>query len=126
MKNRPKLRQITFNGESYRWAYYYDDKDLNNYPFSYYLFVPEHNDKLKIRVYFKRYVPNMDLDICTEEGTVCLFKGERTVLNLCRPFFARQVIEYVFSHCCNKTDTGEIEIRDGDTILEKLGYTEFE
>ena len=28
MKNRSKLRQITFNGESYLWAYHYDDNDF--------------------------------------------------------------------------------------------------
>lgn len=117
---------MTFNGESYLWAYHYDDNDLKNYPYSYYLFVPEDNEKLKVRVYFKRYAPNMNIDAYSEEGTICLYKGERIILNLCRPFFARQFIEYVFSYCCNKTDTGEVEIRDGDAILEKLGYTEFD
>ena len=126
MKNRVKLRQMTFNGDSYMWAYHYDDHDFKNYPYSYYLFVPKNNEKLKVRVYFTRYAPNMDLDAYSEEGSICLYKGERIILNLCRPFFAKQLIEYVFSNCCNKTDVGEIEIKDGDAILEKLGYTEFD
>ena len=124
MKNRAKLRQMTFNGESYLWAYYYDDMDFDNYPYSYYLFVPKDNDKLKVRVYFARYAPNLNMDAYSEEGSICLYKGERIILNLCRPFFARQVIEHVFLNCCNKTDIGEIEIRNGDAILERLGYTE--
>lgn len=129
MKTRSRLREITFNGETYLWAYHYDDKDFNNYPFSYYLFVPKDNNKLKVRVYFTRYAPNMNIDIYSEEGkkgTICLYKGEKTILNLCRPFFARQIIEYVFRYRCNRSDTGEIEIKDGDTILEMLGYTEFD
>ena len=48
MKNRKKLRQMTFNGELYLWAYHYDDRDFDNYPYSYYLFVPKENNKLKI------------------------------------------------------------------------------
>lgn len=46
-------------------------------------------------------------------------------MNLCRPFFAAQVIRYVFEHCCQDTDTGEVEIRDGEAVLESLGYTDF-
>ncbi len=125
MKNRVTLRHMSFNGESYLWAYHYDKNDFINYPYSYYLFVPKSNEKLKVRVYFKRYAPNMNLNIYSENGTVCLYNGSKIILNLCRPFFARQVIEYVFSYCCNKTDVGEIEIQDGDAILEKLGYTDF-
>ena len=125
MKNRKKLRQMTFNGELYLWAYHYDDRDFDNYPYSYYLFVPKENNKLKVRVYFKRYAPDMAIDIYSEAGTICLYKGERIVLNLCRPFFARQVIEYVFQNCCNNTDTGEVEIKDGDLILNRLGFKEF-
>ena len=47
------------------------------------------------------------------------------MMNLCRPFFAAQVIKYVFAHCCQDTDVGEVEIRDGEAILEKLGYSDF-
>ena len=125
MKNRKKLREMTFDGETYLWAYHYDDMDFSNYPYSYYLFVPKDNKKLKVRVYFVKYAPNMNLDIYREEGTSCLYKGEKVVLNLCRPFFARQMIEYVFEYCCKRDDTGEIDIKDGDMILEKMGYTEF-
>ena len=126
MKNREKLRKMTFHGETYLWAYYYDDMDFKNYPYSYYLFSPEDNAKLKVRVYFTRYAPNMNIDAYSEEGTVCMYRGKKMVLNLCQPVFAQQVIEYVFSQCCKKTDTGEIEIRDGDAILEKIGYSEFD
>lgn len=99
MKNRAKLRQMTFNGNSYLWTYHYDENDLKNYPYSYYLFVPKSNERLKVRVYFTRYAPNMNIDAYSEEGTICLYKGERIILNLCRFFFARQLIEYVFSNC---------------------------
>lgn len=126
MKNRSKLKEMTFDGETYLWAYHYDASDLKNYPYSYYLFVPKDNEKLRVRVYFTRYAPNMDIDAYSEEGTVCLYKGEQVILNLCRPFYARQVIEYVFSHCCCKTDKGETELRNGDHILEELGYTDFD
>ena len=122
MKNRSKLRQITFNGESYLWAYHYDDNDFSNYPYSYYLFVPKENSRLTVRVYFTRYAPNMNIDAYSDEGTVCLYNGKSIVLNLCRPFFARKVIEYVFTHCCNQSDSGEVEIKNGDAILEKLGF----
>ena len=125
MKNRNKLRTMTFNGETYLWAYHYDDNDFSNYPYSYYLFVPKDNNKLKVRVYFTRYAPNMDIDAYSEEGSICLYKGERIILNLCRPFFARQILEYVFEYRCNKSYIGEIDIKDGDTILETLGYTGF-
>ena len=109
MKNRVTLRQMSFNGESYLWAYHYDKNDFINYPYSYYLFVPKSNEKLKVRVYFKRYAPNMNLNIYSENGTVCMYNGSKIIL----------------SYCCNKTDVGEIEIQDGDAILEKLGYTDF-
>lgn len=46
-------------------------------------------------------------------------------MNLCRPFFAAQMIKYVFGHCCQETDTGEVEVRNGEAILENLGYSEF-
>ena len=87
MKNRDKLRTMTFNGETYLWAYYFDDKDFSNYPYSYYLFVPKDNNKLKVRVYFTRYAPNMDIDAYSREGSICIYKGEEIILNLCRPFF---------------------------------------
>ena len=126
MKNRVKLREMTYDGETYLWAYYYDDMDFSNYPYSYYLFIPKDNEKLKVKVFFTRYAPNMKMDIYSEEGTKCLYHGEKIVINLWRPFFARQVIEYVFSHCCKKTDIGDIEIKYGDTILENIGYSEFD
>ena len=125
MKNRDKLRIITFNGETYYWAYYYDDMDFKKYPYSYYLFIPKANNKLKVRVYFTRYAPNMKLNIYTEDGTMCMFRGEKTILNLNQPYFARQVIEYIFNHCCKTSDIGEISINDGDGILEKIGYSDF-
>ena len=117
---------MTFGGVTYLWSYHFDANDFGNYPFSYYLFVPKDNPSLKVRVYFTRYAPNMNIDAYSEEGSICLYNGERTVLDLCRPSAARQVIEYVFSHCCDKTDKGEIEIRDGDAVLEKLGYSDFD
>ena len=46
-------------------------------------------------------------------------------MNLCRPFFAAQGIRYVFAHCCQDTDRGEVEIRDGEAVLESLGYSDF-
>ena len=30
-----------------------------------------------------------------------------------------------FENCCEETDTGELEIRDGEAILESLGYSDF-
>ncbi|MDE7324291.1 MAG: hypothetical protein K2N73_16580 [Lachnospiraceae bacterium] len=122
---RGKLRHIFVDGRAYRWNYFYDDMDFANYPYSYYLFVPEENQRLKVRVYFTQYTPQMNLDIYTSEGTVCQYQGEQIVMNLCRPMFAAQVIKYVFENCCKETDVGEVEIRDGEAILESLGYAEF-
>lgn len=125
MKNRVKLRMMMFNEEKWLWSYNYNDMDFINYPHSYYLFVPDDNRKLKVRVFFTRYAPNMNLDAYLDEGTICFHNGKRVVLNLCRPFFARQIIEYVFNNLCSRTDIGEINIKDGDSILENLGYTDF-
>lgn len=125
MKNRVKLRTIDVNGEKYLWSYNFDDSDYVNYPYSYYLFVPKDNNKLKVRVYFTQYAPNMDLGCYLYDGTPCFYKGEKVILNLCRPLFARQMIEYVFNHCCDKSDNGEINITDGDSILTEMGYEEF-
>ena len=148
MKNRKKLRHITlttfskpqttalFPGEQaaatparekkkYLWNYYYDDMDLTNYPYSYYLFVPKHNRRLKVRVYFTKYAPQMKLDAYLTKGTLCLYKGRQVELNLCRPYYAGQMIEYVFRNCCQDTDVGELNIMDGDAILERLGYSDF-
>ncbi len=122
---RGKLRHIVVDGKVFRWNYFYDDMDFVNYPYSYYLFVPQENQRLKVRVYFTKYEPQMNLDVYACEGTVCQYQGEQTVMNLCRPFFAAQVIRYVFEHCCQDTDTGEVEIRDGEAVLESLGYTDF-
>lgn len=125
MKNRKKLRYIVVKEKGYLWNYYYDNMDFANYPYSYYLFVPEENQRLKVRVYFTRYAPNMNIDVYTAEGTPCLYKGEPCVLNLCRPYFAGQMIEYVFANRCHASDLGELEIRDGDAILEAMWYTDF-
>lgn len=125
MKNRNKLRTINIDGARYLWSYNFDDMDFINYPYSYYLFVPENNKKLKIRVYFTKYAPNMNLDAYSDDGTPCLCKGEKIILNLCRPFFARQMIEYVFSHCCSPSASGEINIADGDSLLTAMGYENF-
>lgn len=125
MKNRGKLRRIVVNGKGYLWNYYYDDMDFANYPYSYYLFVPEENQRLKVRVYFMKYTPQMNLNVYTTEGIVCLYKGEAVVLNLCRPLFARQMIEYIFANCCRDTDVGEFAIKDGEDVLENLGYSDF-
>ena len=62
----------------------------------------------------------------SEEGSVCLYNGKRIILNHFRPFFAGKEIEYVFSHCCNQSDSSEVEIKNGDAVLEKLGFTGFE
>ncbi len=105
--------------------YFYDDMDFTNYPYSYYLFVPADNPQLKVRVYFTKYVPQMNLDVYMGEGTICQYKGKQIEMNLCRPLFARQVIEYVFDKCCHDTDVGELAIKDGEVILEKLGYSDF-
>ena len=61
MKNRKKLRYIVVNEKGYLWNYYYDNMDFANYPYSYYLFVPEENQRLKVRVYFTRYAPSLKL-----------------------------------------------------------------
>lgn len=122
---RGKLRRISVDGRRYRWNYMYDDMDFSNYPYSYYVFVPEENQRFKIRVYFTKYEPQMKLDAYLYRGTLCQDRGEQAVMNLCRPFFAAQVIRYVFAHCCQDTDVGEVEIRDGEAILEKLGYSDF-
>lgn len=125
MKNRKKLRHMQIKDKEYLWAYYYDDMDFSNYPYSYYLFVPKNNKKLKVRVYFTKYEPQMNLNAYTSKGTICLFKGEKIELNLCRPYYARQVMEYIFKNCCADTDVGEINIENGEAILEKLGYSHF-
>lgn len=125
MKNRGKLRHIVVGGRRYLWNYYYDNMDFTNYPYSYYFFVPEENQRLKVRVYFTKYAPQMNLDVYTAKGTPCLYKGGQIELNLCRPLFARQMIEYIFANCCCDTDAGELEIKDGDAILEALGYSDF-
>lgn len=125
MKNRGKLRHIIVKEKRYLWNYFYDDMDCTNYPYSYYLFVPEENPKLKVRVYFTKYAPQMYLDVYAGEGTICQYKGRQVEMNLSRPFFARQVIEYVFDKYCHGTDVGELAIRNGEAILENLGYSDF-
>ena len=122
---RSKLRRISVDGKAYRWNYMYDDMDLVKYPYSYYVFVPEENPRFKVRVYFTKYAPQMKLDVYVVEGTICQYQGEPALMNLCRPFFAAQVIRYVFAHCCQDTDRGEVEIRDGEAVLESLGYSDF-
>lgn len=56
----------------------------------------------------------MRLGVEGYDGTVCYYKGEECVLNLCRPYFARKVIQYIFDNCCAETDIGEIEIKNGE------------
>ena len=125
MKNRGKLRHIIVKEKRYLWNYFYDDMDFTNYPYSYYLFVPAENPRLKVRVYFTKYAPQMYLDVYKSEGTICQYKGRQIEMNLCRPLFARQVIEYIFDKCCHDTDVGEITIKNGEAILENLGYSDF-
>jgi len=125
LKNRRKLRHIIVKGKRYLWNYFYDDMDFTNYPYSYYLFVPAENQQLKVKVYFKKYEPQMKLNVYASEGTICRYKGRPIEMNLCRPFFARQVIEYVFCKYCHDTDVGELVIKNGETVLENLGYSDF-
>lgn len=125
MKNRGKLRHIVVNEKKYLWNYYYDDMDFANCPYSYYLFVPERNPRLKVRVYFTKYVPQMNLDIYMSEGTICQYKGKQIEMNLCRPLFAGQMIAYVFGRYCQDIDIGELEIKNGESVLENLGYSDF-
>lgn len=125
MKNRRKLRHIVVDGKCYLWNYFYDDMDFADYPYSYYLFVPKRNPRLKVRVYFTKYAPPMNLDVDTGKGTVCQYQGKQVEMNLCRPYFARQMIEYVFANCCHDMDAGEFEVRDGEAVLEEMGYSGF-
>lgn len=126
LKNRVKLRNIKVRDKEYLWSYNFDDMDFVNYPYSYYLFVPKNNKRLKVRVYFTKYEPQMKLNAYSnKEGVECLFDGQKTELNLCRPYFAGQVIEYVFKNICGYTDSGEVSIKDGEKILEKIGYSDF-
>ena len=67
----------------------------------------------------------MYLDVYTSKGTICQYKGRQIEMNLCKPLFARQVIEYVFDKCCHDTDVGELAIKNGEAILEHLGYSDF-
>lgn len=124
MKNRAKLRTMTIGEKAYFWSYNYDDMDFSNYPCSYYLFSPAKNPKLTIRVRFSKYAPPMKID-SPQEGTPCLYHGQPEVMNLCRPHFAKQVLEYVFQNGCSETDTGVIDIPDGERILTELGYSDF-
>lgn len=125
MKNRIKLRSMIIDEKEYLWSYNYDDMDFSNYPYSYYLFVPKENKRLTVRVLFTKYAPPMKLSIYKDEGTACLYKGQQIILNMCRPYFAKQIMEYVFENYCNDNDTGEIEIKDGEKILEEMGYSDF-
>ncbi len=125
MKNRGKLRHIIVKEKRYLWNYFYDDMDFTNYPYSYYLFVPAENPRLKVKVYFTKYAPQMYLDVYMSEGTLCQYKGRKIEMNLCRPLFARQIIEYVFDKCCQDMDIGELVIKNGEAILENLGYSDF-
>ena len=125
MKNRIKLRSMKIDKKEYLWSYNYDDMDFSNYPYSYYLFVPKKNQRLKVRVLFTKYAPPMKLNIYKYEGTACLYEGQQKILNLCRPYFAKQIIEYVFENYCSDNDAGEIEIKDGEKILEEIGYSDF-
>lgn len=125
LKNRRKLRHIVVDGKCYLWNYFYDDMDFADYPYSYYLFVPKRNPRLKVRVYFTKYAPPMNLDVDTGKGTVCQYQGKQVEMNLCRPYFARQMIEYVFANCCHDMDAGEFEVRDGEAVLEEMGYSGF-
>ena len=67
----------------------------------------------------------MYLDVYTSDGTICQYKDRQIEMNLCRPLFARQVIEYVFDKCCHDMDVGELVIKNGEAILENLGYLDF-
>ena len=125
MKNRDKLRRMTIGNKEYLWNYYYDDMDFTNYPYSYYIFMPKNNQQLKVRIYFQKYAPQMNLDIYESEGTKCFYKGEQVELNLCRPHYAKQMIEYVFNNYYSDTDIGEFDIKDGDAVLERMGYSGF-
>lgn len=120
---KKRLRHMTINDREYLWNYFYDDMDFASYPYSYYLFIPKCNPKLKIRVYFTKYAPPMRL--VPDKGTDCFCRGKQAVLNLNRPYFARQMLEYIFQNYCRETDIGEIEIKDGEAVLERIGYSDF-
>ena len=78
------------------WSYNFDDMDFVNYPYSYYLFVPKNNKRLKVRVYFTKYEPQMKLNAYSNKENICGY-----------------------------TDSGEVSIKDGEKILEKIGYSDF-
>ena len=126
MKNRRKLRKIIVDGKEYLWSYNYDDMDFSDYPHSYYVFVPKEFPALKVRVYFKKYAPQMKISGYLYNGTPCRYNDEEIVMNLCRPYFAAQMISYVFGNICRDAVSGEINIENGDDILRKLGYSDFE
>lgn len=123
MKNRPAPRTLHIGEKEYLWSYNFDKSDYKNYPYSYYMFSPKDNQKLKVRVYFTQYENPTDI---TPSGTPCIYKGENVILNLCEPSAAKRVAEYVFTELIPDNQTGEVELRDGDEILRNIGYKDFE
>ncbi len=115
------FRRITVNKEKFLWKYIYDDLDFAKYPYSYYLIVPENNQKITIKIIFSDLEPPMLLD--GDEGTLGTYNGKELYLNLNKPKFVAQIIEYILNSDVDLQQSGILEYEQGEKILYELGYS---
>lgn len=109
-----KFRKIVVNNLEYKWLYRYDDYDYQNDP--YLLIVPGAFPETTLRIHF-----SVKEHFLLNSGFPAFFQGKPVCINLNRPFFVSQIIQW----CGEREDlfnrTGERHLQGLD-ILREIGY----
>ncbi|MGN0438264.1 MAG: hypothetical protein ACI4F4_07030 [Lachnospiraceae bacterium] len=114
------FRSVNVRGKLYSWKYVYDDLDFENYPYSYYLIIPDENKKFILKVLFRELEPPMILE--RDEGTLAFFEGKEMYLNLNRPRYVVQIIEYLLAKNIDFNKSETLIYEKGEMIFRELGY----
>lgn len=105
MNNSDELKTTYFFNVFYLYKLHRDVVDHTNIPHAYYLFIPKKNQELTVRVHFYKYAQNKYLESF---------------------HYIELVFNYIYEEYFKDTRTGEIDIQDGDRILEELGIQDYE
>lgn len=108
------FRKIIVDNLEYKWLFRYDDYEYQNFP--YLLITAKASPKTTLHIRFP-----MKEHFLLNSGMPADFRGQQVSINLNRPFFVSQIIQW-----CEKQEdlfgrTG-YQYLDGLDILKAIGY----
>ena len=109
-----RFRNITVDHMEYKWLFRYDDYDYIYFP--YLLVVPKSSPETTLRIVFP-----IKEHFLLNSGFPAVFQGQQVSINLNRPFFVSQIIQWCREQEALFSRTGYQSL-NGLDILKAIGY----